>query len=393
MEANSQGVTNKNIKFIDYPGFPEQHSTWNSIGHSPTHNKVFIGVTDHFGKVALYDYDIASTTMINRGFIDELANLRDFQWQGKVHSKFEEGPGGEVYFTTDGGVARSLHLRDHPHGYGGGYYMKWDPASNRLTNLGMGLQYETLKDVAVDPHSGLLYGISFPQVHFNVYDPGTNDFRDLGRLGGGHVPRVNFADKWGNGYYVDWRQRLVKYEKSQDKLIFAKESLPSFPGTPGYVIITGITAYAKDHENGIIYLMTYGAKVLAFHPEEEGIGKVVDLGGAIDTENDEPWGPYVPNLNLGDNGKLYYFIGGHGQFVVEDHTILVEMDPATGERNILYEFHLSEMREATGHDVKDSEGNLYFAGRKRAQDSDDPDIQANESTPFMIKFNPEKEVQ
>lgn len=384
--ANSQSVNDKNIVFIDYPGFPEQHSTWNDIGYSPTHNKVFVGVTDHFGKIALYDYDVDLQTMTNRGFIADLANLRDYQWQGKVHSKFVEGPQGEVYFSTDGGVYRSLHLRDHPHGYSGGYFMKWNPDTEKLTNLGIGMQYETLKDVDVDPHTGVLYGISFPQVHFLVYDPSTNERRDLGRLGGGHVPRVNFTDRWGNGYYVDWRQRLVKYEKSQSELIFARESLPAFPGTPGSHIITGITAYAKDREKGIIYLVTYGAKLLAFHPEKEGIGEVVDLGPVYELDED-PWRPYVPNLNIGDNGKLYYIIGGHGNFVKDNTTVFVEMDPKTGKRTILYEFPVSEIAEATGSDIKDKDGNLYFAGRKRNPG------QEPSSTPFMIKFNPEEEVQ
>lgn len=387
-------ITDRNIKFVDYPGFPEQHSTWNSIGYSPTHDKVFIGVSDHVETTALYEYDVASRQMINRGFIADLANLRDFQWQGKVHSKFVEGPEGEVYFSTDGGVLRSVHFRDHPNGYRGGFFMKWDPATEKLTNLGMGMEYDAIKDMDVDPGTGLMYGISFPQVHFMVYDAETNDYRDLGRLGGGHVPRHNFTDQWGNVYYVDWRQRLVKYEKSKGELVFARESLPAFEGTPGKTIITGITAFAKDEENGIIYLITYGAKVLAFHPTEEGIGEVVDLGGVIDTEDDQPWRPYVPNMNFGDNGKLYYFIGGHGQFVIEDHTLLVEMDPATGEQKILDKYHVSVMREATGSNTKDREGNLYFAGRKRAQDAiDGGDVETSESTPFLIIFNPEKEVR
>ncbi len=388
-------ITEKNIDFIFYPGFPEQHSTWNSIGYSPTSNSVFMGVTDHVKTTALYEYLPESGDMINRGYIADLANLREFQWQGKVHSKFVEGPNGDVYFSTDGGVLRSVHFRDHPNGYRGGFFMKWDTEKEKLTNLGYGMEYDAIKDMDVDPETGVMYGISFPQVHFLVYDADKNDFRDLGRLGGGHVPRHNFTDWWGNVYYVDWRQRLVKYEKSTEELVFARESLPSFEGTPGKTIITGITAFAKDEENGVIYLITYGAKVLAFYPTEDGIGEVVDLGGVIDTGDDRPWAPYVPNMNVGDNGKLYYFVGGHRQYVIEDHTLLVEMDPATGERNILYKFHVSEMREATGSNTKDKDGNLYFAGRKLGQDAIDSDenVEVTESTPFMIKFNPGKEVR
>jgi len=38
-----------------------------------------------------------------------------------------EGPLGEMYFATDGGESREEYLMEHPHGYSGGFFMKWDP--------------------------------------------------------------------------------------------------------------------------------------------------------------------------------------------------------------------------------------------------------------------------
>lgn len=385
--AQDRKITAKNIAFIDYPGFPDAHSTWNDLGYSTRYNKVVIGVTNHKDNIALYAYDVALRKMQLKGFINEMARLRPFQWQAKIHSKIVEGGDGAMYFSTDGGESREEYLMEHPHGYGGGFFMKWHPGTGQLTNLGMGLQYESIKDMDVDPQTGMLYGVSYPQAHFMVYNPATNDFQDLGRLGSPHVPRVLFTDWWGNCYYVDWRQRLVKYEKGPKRLLFADESLPAFPNTPGYKIVTGITAYAKDQKKGIIYLVTYGAKVLAFRPQQKGIGKVEDLGGAVDTGTNPPYGPYVPNLNVGNNGKLYYIIGGHGNYVANDEkSVLVEMDPKTGKRQILFRFGIHEVTEATGSDTKDKEGNLYFAGRRGGE------IIEN-SRPFLIKFNPEKAVQ
>jgi hypothetical protein len=251
----------------------------------------------------------------------------------------------------------------------------------------MGLQYESIKDVEVDPQTGLIYSISYPQVHFLVYDPKKNHLRDLGRLGSAHVPRVLFTDWWGNCYYVDWRQRLVKYEKSTGKLVFAKQSLPAFSGTPGGKIVTGITAFAKDPRNKVIYLVTYGAKLVAFYPEETGVGKWEDLGGVFETAKGEEWKPYVPNLNVGTNGKLYYVIGGHGNYVRKDKTVLIEFDPGKRKANILFEFPIGRLTEVTGSDIRDKDGNMYFAGRKR------PDTSEHGSVPFLIKFNPEKEVK
>ncbi len=373
-----------NPEFISYPEFPEAHSTWGDIGYNPVYNKVYIGVTNHLNKVGLYEYDIARNEMKLNGFIADMANLRPFQWQGKIHSKIVFDKEGTVYFSTDGGDYRHLYFMDGPLGYVGGYFMKWNPADNKLTNLGMGLQYESTKDLDIDMETGNLYGTTFPQVHFLIYDANKNDLKDLGRLGSGHVPRVLFTDTWGNCYYVDWRQRLVKYEKSEEKLIFAKESLPSFPGTPGYSIITGITAYAKDTANNIVYLITYGGKILAYHPQKTGFGKVEDLGGVYDAKGKEKWNYYVPNLAMGKNGKLYYFVGGHGIEAVKNSTLFIEFDPKTRERKVLIQYPTSVVHEATGADVIDEDGNIYFAGRKGDN---------HNSTPFMIKFNPARDLK
>ena len=385
--AQKSATTEKNVAFIEYPDFPEAHSTWGSIGYNAASNTVHIGVTNHRNNIGLYTFDPVQNTMKLNGFIGDMAHLRTFQWQGKIHSKIVASPDGSIYFSTDGGESREEYLMEHPQGYGGGYFMKWDPKTGSLQNLGTGMPYESIKDIDIDPKTGLLYGITYPQAHFLVYNPAKNQLRDLGRLASSHVPRVLFTDWWGNCYYVDWRQRLVKYETERDTLVFARESLPAFPGTPGSKIITGITAYAKDPAKGIIYLITYGAKLIAFYPEKDGIGRVKDLGGVIETGEAEAWAPYVPNLNIGNNGKLYYIIGGHGNYVLKDKTVLVEFDPATGKKSILREYPITAMTEATGSDIRDKDGNLYFAGRRN------PAGQGDSTTPFLIKFNPEKEIR
>ena len=390
-------IGRENIQFIDYPDFPEANSTWGDIGYNSVTDAVYIGVTNHKNKIGFYEYSVGDDKMRLKGFVNEMAHLRDFQWQGKIHSKITTDPDGNVYFATDGGEAREEFLMNHPHGYAGGFIMKWNPKDEKLTNLGMPMQYESIKNIDVDPETGKIYAVTYPQVHFLVYDPKTNELQDLGRLGSAHVPRITFLDQWGNCYYLDWRQRLVKYEKSTEKLVFAKESLPAFPGTPGEMVITGVKSFTADHANGVIYLATYGAKVLAFYPQKTGIGKVKDLGALYDTQDVPLWKPYSSNMNLGANGKLYYVLGGHGNYVKKDTTVMMELNPFTKEKRIAMMFPTSELSEVTGDGVRDKEGNLYFAGRKIRPKNEDtpeslPSINDNVSIPFMIKFNPEKEL-
>ena len=152
-------ITEKNVAFLNYPDFPDAHSSWGSIGYSSVHKKVVIGVCNHRDRLGLYEYDVRTKKLSLRGFVDELANLRDFQWQGKIHSKIAEDPDGAMYFSTDGGESREEYLMEHPHGYSGGLFFRWDPAAGRLTNAGMAMRHDSIKDVDVDRVGGLLFGL------------------------------------------------------------------------------------------------------------------------------------------------------------------------------------------------------------------------------------------
>src|SRR4051794_29115901 len=144
-----QKITESNIAFIEYADFPEGQSTWDDIGFSSKYNKVVVGVTNHADKVALMDYAVATGKMTNNGLIADLAHLRPFQWQAKIHSKIVEGKDGYMYFSTDGGESREEYFMNHPSGYAGGFFMKWHPQTKTLVNLGQGMQYESIKDMDI----------------------------------------------------------------------------------------------------------------------------------------------------------------------------------------------------------------------------------------------------
>ena len=386
-------ITMKNITFVPYVDFPTMHSTWGSIGYSPTYKKVYIGVTDHRGLVSIQEYDPAAKKMVNRGFIPNLANLRHYQWQGKIHSNIYEGPDHAIYFSTDGGESREEYYMNHPEGYSGGFFFRFEPDTGVLRNIGRGLQYESIKDIAIDQNTGVMMGISYPQVHLLVYDWKKNDLKDFGRVGSDHVPRVLWNDLYGNLYYVDWRQRLIKYEPDTGEMLFAQDSLPAFDGTSPGKLITGVTAYDIEESTGDIYLVTYGSMLVKFTPAKHGMGTWKALGGLFDG-NKAPHSYYCPNLCQGPDGLLYYFIGGHRQYAIEgkESVVLLQFDPNTGKKKIILEFPLTEISEVTGNGVVDEEGNMYFAGRYEVSSAEAMG-ESGASKPRMIIFNPLKDVK
>ncbi len=324
------------------------------------------------------------------GFLPELAHLRPWQWQGKIHSQIVEGPDGAMYFTTDGGESREEYLMNHPQGYNGGFFFRWEPGEDRLTMLGQGLRYDSIKDLQISRKSGLIMAVSYPQAHLLTYDWKKNELKDHGRVNASHVSRVFWSDRYGNIYYVDYRQRMIKYEHDTGKLLFSADSLPAWDGTTGSKVITGVTAWAEDRTDGTIYLVTYGAKMIRFTPARLGLGKVEDLGSLYDDPQQEPYTYYCPNLAYSqETRKLYYFLGGHGNYAIQNTSVLMEFDPRTGQKQIAAKFPLSEINEVTGADVKDIHGNLYFCARR-----DDAQAElrgeSGASRPFMLILNPSR---
>ena len=84
--AQKPAFTEKQVAFLEYPDFPEAHSTWGSIGYNAASNTVHIGVTNHRNKIGLYAFDPLQNKMKLNVFIGDMANLRSFQWQGIIHS-------------------------------------------------------------------------------------------------------------------------------------------------------------------------------------------------------------------------------------------------------------------------------------------------------------------
>lgn len=392
VSAQPAKITRANFAFIHYPAFADQHSTWRDLGYDAANNRVYIAVTNHRDNQGWYAYDVAGNKMRLLGFVRDLTGLRQYQWQGKVHTKIAQGPQANMYFGTDGGESRQEYLMNHPHGYQGGFFMRWRPAAGKMRKISKvpaGLRYESVKDVCVDKQTGVVYGITYPQVHFLKYTPAANEMEDLGRLGSAHVPRTMFMDRWGNVYYMDWRQRLVKYDRGLKRFFFAKQGIPRFPGQPGSTTVTGIMAYAKDTAHHVIYFSVYNGMLAAIHPRKTGMGRIAHLGRLVPEKYYDPgiapWRALTPDMAVGKNGKVYYFVGSEGRYVQQGKCLFMAYDPTTGAKRVVYIFPTSEIAVVSGSNTTDREGNMYFVAFRHGKAE-------GKNVPFLIKFNPEKKL-
>jgi hypothetical protein len=143
--------------------------------------------------------------------------------------------------------------------------------------------------------------------------------------------------------------------------------------------------------NHIIYFTVFGGRFFALHPKKEGIGRVVDLGGAVPKNvvdlGKSMWNAYTPDLAFGKNGKLYYFVGSEGYSVTKGRELFMEYDPSTGKKQVIFEFPWSKVALVSGSNTTDKEGNMYFLVATGVNK------QTHKRSPYLFKFNPEKSVQ
>ncbi len=393
---NAFAVTNANFRFVDYPDMADPNSSWGSICYSTASNKVIVGVTDHISHVGIFEWDCAKKTINRRNWVAQGGHLQWFQWQGKIHSQIVENrKDGWMYFGTDGGEGREEYYMDHPNGYFGGFFMKYNPVTFEVVNLGNGRRYESVKEVGIDQVRQRLYGISYPSTHFLIKDLATDSLIDKGSLNKAHVGRTMFTDDWGNAYYTDMRGYLIKYEPTIDSFLWADVPLPRDTGVASVTNFrSGNRAWTRFKKTNEYYFLTAWSRIFRIIVQEKGFGKLEDLGYILEPTKDIPLKKIAvvncPNMVCHPNHKLYFVAGGHGNYLGDDTTMVIEVDPSLHTKKILYRAPTSVIAEATGSNVVDNEGNLYFAARHDGNSSYSGE--SGSSRAQLIIFNPEKEI-
>jgi len=393
--APTFAISKANFKFLDYPGFKDAHSSWGAIGYSSKFDKIIVGVTDHQERVAIYSYDCKKETIELANWVTAGGHIQRYQWQGKIHSQIIENKNdGWLYWGTDGGEDKEEYYMNHPDGYTGGFFMKYNPGTHEIINLGRGRRYESIKDLQIDQVRNRLYGTTYPSAHLIIKDLKTNKVSDKGCLNKAHTGRVVFTDDWGNAYYTDIRGHLVKYEAEIDSLIWSQKPLFSHPKTEAFRIRSGLRAWTRYKNTNDYYISTGWGTIFRFVPQKKGIGKIEELGLILKPSKKYPArkliGSTAPNITCGFNHKLYTLVAGHGNFIEKDKAVLIEIDPKTKEKKIVYRIPLSRTLEATGSHIIDKKGNIYFASRRKVKKGL---VYYGESKAQLIIFNPEKELK
>jgi hypothetical protein len=328
--------------------------------------------------------------------VDKGGHLQGYQWQGKIHSQIVENlADGWMYYGTDGGESRQEAYMDHPNGYFGGYIMKYNPRTFEVVNLGNGRRYESVKELGLDPIRQRVYGITYPSTHLIIKDLKNDTLIDKGSLNKAYVGRTLFTDDWGNAYYADMRGTLLKYEAATDSLIWAARPLArDTAGIAPFVFRSGNVAWARYKKTNGYYFITSWSRIFKITVQEKGMGPIEDIGYFLDPSPVYPLKTiatsHAPNLACHPNHKLYLWVGGHNSSLKKDSTSFIEVDPVSRAKKIIYECGWTEVEEATGSQVVDRDGNIYYAATRR--NAGDRAGQTGHGSAVLIVVNPEKEI-
>jgi len=146
--------------------------------------RVYVGLNQHGagGSVAVYDPE--TDTMRLLGDMNVITGQHNLpvEPQAKVHSQICEGVDGKIYFGTHlsgwFGFAKFTSAEAYP----GGHWMVYDPKSDQMTDLGVGLKGNGILTMTIDPARERLYALTFPQAHFLIYDIKTGRTSDMGQV-------------------------------------------------------------------------------------------------------------------------------------------------------------------------------------------------------------------
>lgn len=315
--ANSQQFVNPHFDThrMDYRdlGYPTQNLIPADNAYITAllaHSNGFIyGATSGKGQSYLFFY--------NR-FINKVRPLGRIASETGVYHGLLEGKNGEIYIGTGKnmfahvkltkdfpveykGIEKQLwkDIKNHYKGYEGGHIYRYNPEAGDkvryenddqcpLEDLGIPVPNNTIYAMAMNPEKTKIYGISYPDAHFFIFDVETRTTKDLGefltkKVYGGpektwrSVPRALYCDPETNVVYTSGDNGfLLKYTPKNDSLELTWMRLPGeyWEGYKSwdYPIVEN---FCRNEKSGRLFTSTHDGYLVELDLKNE---KVIVLG-------------------------------------------------------------------------------------------------------------------
>lgn len=190
-------------------------------------------------------------------------------------------------------------IKKHFNDYPGGHLYRYNPAANnehvKLVNddcevedLGIPLAHNSIYALMISPKGDEIYGLTYPDGHFFIYNIALNKFDDLGEIDTHKVyhgperqwrtlPRALVCDNSGRVFTTSTNGMLKYYDPKTKKLISTNIEVPGdYYYLQAYKDYTSVEYFAKDAK-GLIYGGTTDGYLFSLDPDRmhlDNLGKV-----------------------------------------------------------------------------------------------------------------------
>lgn len=379
------------ISFVEtreYPG--KDPSMWDGL-YVAVNGKVYTGLATEGKTSHFYVYDPATDSMKMIADIAEFLGEqgKGIRTSGKIHNKAVEDLDGNIYFTTinNGAGPRNIDYTS----WKGGHWLKYDPAQDKLEDLGLIDEGIGLYPLVIDKERGYLFGTGFTG-YFYRFDIKNKVTKVLGRVANWDICRNIFCDDEGNVYGSFPVARVWKYESSTEKIIDLPIQIPYDPTiyptqlmNPMIDRATIWRAIRWDPEDKAAYGITCGSGsiLFKFDPHAKNGEQITELSKMCDSRflnverKDVPFSTLAFDVDI-KNKRVYhvasprdYTLDGYAETLQgEEPNHLIMYDIKAKKR-----IDLGELQTKDGHSVFGCEamaiaidGTVYICGLVEVND-------------------------
>ena len=212
-------------------------------------------------------------------------------------------------------------IKKHFNGYPGGHLYRYNPAASNekvklvdmdceIEDLGLPLANNSIYALTINPKGDVIYGLTYPDGHFFIYNITLNKFTDLGEIDPQKVyhgperqwrtlPRALVCDDSGRVFTSSTKGRLKYYDPKTGKLVSTDIEVPGdYYYMQTYNDYTAVEYFAKE-SNGLIYGGTTDGYLFSFDPRKMQLN---NLGKVRASRR-------LRCLTVGNDGKVYLMAG------------------------------------------------------------------------------------
>lgn len=376
------------VETRDYPG--KDQVMWDGL-YAARNGAVYTGLITEGGSAHFYTYlpsknenfliaDIAE-------FLDERG--KGIRTSGKIHNKPVEDSDGNIYFVplNNGSGPRNIDYTS----WTGGHWMKYNPKSKVLENLGLVDEGIGSYPLAIDTQRKYLFGVGFTG-YFYRFDLEKGITKNFGRVTNWDICRDIFCDDEGNVFGCFPVGRVWKYDAEKEKVVNLSIQVPYDPTIYPTQLVNPMIdrtcdwrAVEWDPVEKVAYGVTCGSGSLLFRfdPHVGKEGNITPLVRMCDSKflkserKDIPYSTLA--FALDSRNRKVYFVPSAREYSMNRYAEtlgsdlvhhLIMYDIKTGKRHDLGVMQTTDGRKVFGCEAASvgPEGNVYICGRVEVND-------------------------